>query len=281
MVSFSLSALPYVRNSSFVTAEKPFLHQDRKLSFYVILYLQEGTMQVTEESKSFRLNPGDVLILKRGCHHWGEEMIPSGTKWYFCHFYAKDPSPDEINAADRTPYIKNQEFFPSDYACFIRLSQLYHSVPIRIRQIFQELHALYHSSASLRNSHLSLKLMELLLALYEFNKERKKTKSDIIVQKLVSYLEGCAHQPFDSDAVADYMKMNYRYLASLFHSKTGYTIHQYHTRLRINEACRLLRETSWNISEISSELGFADPLYFSSVFKKITGVSPSRYLEHS
>lgn len=277
MIPFSLSVLPYVRNSSFVTAETPFLHQDRRLSFYVILYLQEGFMQVTEEHKSYVLKPGDVFLLRKDVHHWGETPIPSGTRWYFCHFYAKTPAPDEKDAAGRIPYIKNQEFLPKDYSYYICLKQHYSMAPASIQRLFQELNAMYHSASPLRNSHLSLKLMELLLTLYESDWEQKKTKSDITIQKLVDYMEETVGTPFDSEAIASHMNMNYHYLTSLFREKTGYPIHQYHTRLRINEACRLLRETSMNISEVSDAMGFSDPLYFSTVFKKMTGSSPSCY----
>ena len=48
---------------------------------------------------------------------------------------------------------------------------------------------------------------------------------------------------------------------------------------RIKQACRLLSETSKNISEIAYACGFSDPKYFSRSFKQSTGLSPTEYRE--
>lgn len=51
----------------------------------------------------------------------------------------------------------------------------------------------------------------------------------------------------------------------------------YLLRRRIEAACRLLHETDGKMYEIAQECGFADPYYFSRIFRKYTGVSPLRY----
>ena len=52
-------------------------------------------------------------------------------------------------------------------------------------------------------------------------------------------------------------------------------------KIRIKVACKLLLERKFNISEIAYDLGFSDPKYFSSIFKKEMGVSPSEYLKQN
>ena len=73
------------------------------------------------------------------------------------------------------------------------------------------------------------------------------------------------------------MGLSYKYMEEFFKKRIGMTIQQYHTNLRIHEAEKQLRTTQYSISEISGNLGFQDPLYFSNVFKKATGVSPRDY----
>lgn len=58
---------------------------------------------------------------------------------------------------------------------------------------------------------------------------------------------------------------------------TGYSLNDYIKRMRIEEAIRLLKETEMNINEISYSIGFAYPRHFSSVFKELTGCSPTQY----
>ena len=52
---------------------------------------------------------------------------------------------------------------------------------------------------------------------------------------------------------------------------------QYILSLRINNAQSLLETTKYNITEIASFVGYDNPLYFSRIFKKQAGMSPSEY----
>lgn len=58
---------------------------------------------------------------------------------------------------------------------------------------------------------------------------------------------------------------------------TGYSLNDYIKRMRIEESIRLLNETDMNINEISDSVGFTYPRYFSSVFKELTGYTPTQY----
>ena len=67
------------------------------------------------------------------------------------------------------------------------------------------------------------------------------------------------------------------YLSHIFKRETGITLMEYLTKVRIEEAKRLLENTQWNTTRISFEVGCTDQSYFSKVFKKIEGISPSDY----
>ncbi len=81
----------------------------------------------------------------------------------------------------------------------------------------------------------------------------------------------------------EYMKslpFSYDYLRKLFKKETGITPHEYLVRTRMNGAKMLLSGVSkhgYSINEISELCGFSEPLYFSRVFKKHFGCSPSAY----
>lgn len=73
------------------------------------------------------------------------------------------------------------------------------------------------------------------------------------------------------------------YMRRLFYAQIGQTPHEYLNNLRIKAAKKLLssrNRSNYSISEISAMVGFSDPCYFSRVFKKVTGYSPSKYLEN-
>ncbi len=67
------------------------------------------------------------------------------------------------------------------------------------------------------------------------------------------------------------------YLSHIFKRETGITLMEYLAKVRIEEAKYLLENTPWNTTRISFEVGCTDQSYFSKVFKKIEGMSPSDY----
>lgn len=67
------------------------------------------------------------------------------------------------------------------------------------------------------------------------------------------------------------------YLSRIFRDNHGCTMTEYMSKVKIDEAKRLMREKSMNFTQISDTLSFSNPLYFSRVFKRVTGMSPTEY----
>ncbi len=79
------------------------------------------------------------------------------------------------------------------------------------------------------------------------------------------------------DDLSDRVSMTPQYLCRLFKQKTGHTPIEHFTRLKIQRACYLLDMTSDQIHEISRQIGFDDPYYFTRTFKRIMGTPPREY----
>jgi YesN/AraC family two-component response regulator len=67
------------------------------------------------------------------------------------------------------------------------------------------------------------------------------------------------------------------YLSKLFHEHSGETIGGYAVSVKISRAKALIRAGSYNFSEISDMLAFDNPQYFSRVFKRTTGMTPTEF----
>jgi len=100
---------------------------------------------------------------------------------------------------------------------------------------------------------------------------------DYLVQEMITYLNNHLMQTISIQALCQEFSYSKAYLSKLFKNKTGRTILEYFTGLKIAEAKRLTRETNLNISQIAAQLGYDSSQYFSRSFKRVTGMTPQEY----
>lgn len=77
--------------------------------------------------------------------------------------------------------------------------------------------------------------------------------------------------------IAAFCQCSESYISHIFKKSMNQNINQYINQVRIDKAKELIAETWCSFNEISGRCGFSDPNYFSSVFKRHTGLSPSKY----
>lgn len=77
--------------------------------------------------------------------------------------------------------------------------------------------------------------------------------------------------------IAGHVYLSQTYVSLLFKQETGETIYDYLIRVRIDKAKQLLRDPRMKFYEICEAVGYADPSYFSKLFKRLTGQTPSAY----
>ncbi|QGQ98205.1 response regulator [Paenibacillus psychroresistens] len=77
--------------------------------------------------------------------------------------------------------------------------------------------------------------------------------------------------------LSDQFFMNPSYISQLFKKEVGETFTAYIAKLRINYACELLDKDESSVHEIAEKIGYHDYFYFTRLFKKITGKTPSQY----
>ncbi|MBE6739015.1 MAG: AraC family transcriptional regulator [Ruminococcaceae bacterium] len=109
------------------------------------------------------------------------------------------------------------------------------------------------------------------------NTNKNKAKKDLAIMA-AEYIEQNFSRPITVKNIADYVLFSPSYLCNIFKQKYGVSIQQYLIDLRINTAIDMLDKfKNLSVSSISENCGFKDPLYFSRVFKKRTGLSPTEY----
>ncbi|RMG69834.1 MAG: DNA-binding response regulator, partial [Bacteroidetes bacterium] len=101
---------------------------------------------------------------------------------------------------------------------------------------------------------------------------------EAFIQDLVHRIEVHLSEPdFRVQDLAREMGMSHSALYRKIKSLTGHTAKEFLINLRLRHAAKLLQAGGMNISEVAFAVGFSDPKYFSTSFKKQYGTSPSSY----
>lgn len=100
------------------------------------------------------------------------------------------------------------------------------------------------------------------------------------MDKAVRYFHANYFKPICIEHYAASHNMSISWFIRSFKAYTGATPAQYILSLRISNARTLLETTAYNISEISNIIGYDNPLYFSRLFKKQCGMSPTEFRNH-
>lgn len=97
------------------------------------------------------------------------------------------------------------------------------------------------------------------------------------VQKAITLMNEALDQPFDMVRFAREAGLSERHFSRQFRFVTGQTPGEWFMRQKIQQACTLLLIPSIRVKEVAARLSYADPLYFSRIFKRIVGMSPENY----
>ena len=108
-------------------------------------------------------------------------------------------------------------------------------------------------------------------------RERTDT-AKLLVNKALDYLgEHYCDSELSVDTLCSYLNVSATYFSILFKRETGLSFVNYLTKVRMEKALQLLNTTDEKTYNISTMVGYTEPNYFSYVFKKHYGVSPSNY----
>lgn len=252
-----------------------FRHPDRLMKrLHVFIFVVAGQMEVIEDGQIYTLTAGHFLFLHRGVKHWGNKFYQPGTKWYFIHFFTPDHKQLSTWNEYQTPHL--QTMIPED-GYFKKLTLPKHGQVQYLSYVRQQLNQMITNQKSDAIER-SVQCHNLFLQLYALAKQAQaQPRHQQIVKAIIELCHQSDHKLTSDDIVAQ-IHLSYPYISTIFKKETGQTIRQYQNHILIEQAIDLFNSTDFNITEVSDRLGFANPYYFSRIFKKVTGISPSQYL---
>lgn len=112
----------------------------------------------------------------------------------------------------------------------------------------------------------------------ELREKAASNRYGYIVDQVMAYIEkNYADEDLSLNVLASHVNFSPNHLSMIFSQQTGQTFSKYLTNYRMSRAKELLRCTGKRSSVISMEVGYKDPHYFSYLFKKTQGMTPTQY----
>ncbi len=100
------------------------------------------------------------------------------------------------------------------------------------------------------------------------------------IREIVRYIYANYHEKgFSIQDISSRVNLSETYLCSYFKKQQGRTLKEFITETRIEKAKEILREHEIKLFEVAVRTGFSDPNYFTTVFKRFTGMTPTEFRE--
>lgn len=106
---------------------------------------------------------------------------------------------------------------------------------------------------------------------------QKGEKSKYVTEAMNYIMEHYGDSDIGVKKIAESLGLSEGHLSHIFKKETEYTINAYITRYRVRAAMKLLQDCRYKVYEVAETVGYKDITYFSTIFKKIAGVTPSEY----
>lgn len=248
--------LIYPESFSLLKTSYDYYTEGNNQEFYEIRYILEGEGHLKYDGRHYLLKKGD------GC------LIDCRQKYYYqTSSYHWTSTCLRFNGTPAVPLM--QSYLQSGNVKFTdAMFSNFEPLQTHILQCTQKLSSYMEYEVSCT---FYMLLTNLLIA-----KSKTRNTSEII-EKTVSYIQANYMKNLTVDGLSHHFGLSRPHMTRCFKEYTGFAPHEYITQLRIYNAKYLLKATELSIEEISHQTGFSDSVYFIQVFKKLEGITPSKF----
>lgn len=245
----------------FVTRDFTVIREKGRLD-YQIIYIVKGIGIYTINGETITVPEGNLIVFKPGQAQVYEYHHIHSPEAYWVHFTGHHSQQliEQVGLGEGQVH-----FIGQSTECIELYKKMMHELQIK-RSSYEQFVTSY--------------FLQLLACISRTKSELQSNKMHITNVNIQKAIEAMHSQYSKEHSVKDYARISnlsvYRFIHK-FNEYTGLSPMEYLMRIRIDKAKEYLTGSSLNIKEISSIVGYENPLYFSRVFKKKAGVSPSEY----
>ncbi len=228
---------------------------------YQLLYISAGSAWFCLDDGQVEIPAGHMILYRPFERQQYSYYAKDAPEVYWVHFSGYE-----------APKILDKIGFSDTHVLLCGMSFHY---PELFRQIIMELQLKRPCFEELLCSYLRQLFTKIQRNQLESSADKYRNLEDMEVA--VHYFNEFFMRDISIEEYASLQHMSVSWFIRSFKQYMGLTPMQYITSIRINKAKELLKNTNCSIQEVSTLSGYENPLYFSRIFRKYTGFSPSRY----
>lgn len=259
---------------------KDFVFQGESHDFWEFLYVDKGQVEVMADTEGYQLQQGEMIFHKPNEFHsvWANGKIAPNliVASFVCNSPAMKFFENKIlKAGEEEKNILAKLIRERSYCFNKRLNE---SITVKDKRLdgpfgAQQLIKIYLELLliTLIRNNTAIKKQERISSLTRHRAE------DDMVNRIICFMKKNIERNLTIDDFCKEFSLSRTRIKSLFKDRKQAGIIQYFRQMKIERAKELIREENYNFSEIAERLGFSSVHYFSHVFKKITGMTPSEY----
>ncbi len=246
----------YVTCTGHYRYEDSYVLRRENYNSYLILHVLKGSMKIEHDDLSYIAKMGDTVLIN--CHkpHGYSSLGNLDTLWF--HY-------DGANAG----------------AIYEELSILYTGIILlrnsgdivnRMNAIYQIYQSGKKTSEAIQSAYIARILGELFQG-----PGIPDSGEDNVIETVVNRIEENYDKELSIRDLAEAAGLSEYYFSRKFKKQTGFTVHEYIIKTRVNSAKMLLKSTKLSLREIAYQCGFSNESRFSNTFKKIAGMTPGNF----
>lgn len=294
LISYNAGLLSMVRMLGHIRYSEPWIHFSRTINEYILYVVRDGNMYLQENGVRYHLTAGDFFLLEPGLPHEGYQK--ASCDYYYAHFTHPDMFRVEDDAAAMAELAEKRRKTlisynldaenPTDSITY--LPKLFHLPGMEYKSTLHAAVECYNTREEHYRNRVAAQVHSFLLhiahehLMSELAAPKKNIKkSEIVAEQIIKYLNQNYAKPISSQMIADMFEVNFDYINRIVSQMTGSTIFVYLNSIRINNVKQLIATTDLPFSEIAYLVGIEDRYYFSKLFRKTTGMTPTEYYKET
>lgn len=250
------------------------------LEYFVFVFVRKGRLNVIQDDVEQQINEGEIFIMTPGYHKyvwWADEETVK-LDWIYA-YVAGDwhvqssltPAKNSMKTLMLHPPVPVQTLFLMQHRPVEQPEQVYSMVD---QLVSKELNC--NSKQFFEAQSIFIKLLACLQT--QDNAKNELTQMSLSIQK---FLKKNFNKKITAATLSEHFDARPNYIVRVLRQTIGLSPAEFLMQYRMEEATQWLLNTDTSVEDIALNVGFQNIYYFSTSFKKYTGVSPTKYRQNA